>query len=320
MKLKLIRDPEFERFVPPLNPKEREFLEESILREGCRDAIIVWNGVILDGYNRYAICVKHDLPFQVRNLQLDGRDEAIAWICTNQMGRRNITEETRRYLIGKRYDAEKRIGARNATGRNQHSPQREEVSPTMLGKARNCEYKYGVSGVIGNEYQMSHATVEKYGRYAQAVDRIAAVEPRVVPHILSGSVQIGQDNLIEMGKLSDQQIRAVTAAIPYNTDYHLSRDKIIDALRRDHARQEPAEPSDVPEYQKRSVKTMPDYDPDAEVSSLTLTIPSWRTSMERVRSSANMQNVSASAKDYLRKELASLRSTIEALFSSMQEE
>lgn len=280
MKFKLIRDPEFERFVPPLSPKERELLEESILREGCRDAIIIWNGVILDGYNRYAICVKHDLPFQVRNLQLDSRDEAIAWICTNQMGRRNITEETRRYLIGKRYDAEKRIGARNALGRNQHSPQREEVSPTMLGKARNCEYKYGVSGVIGNEYQMSHATVEKYGRYAQAVDRIAAVEPRVVPHILSGSVQIGQDNLIEMGKLSDQQIRAVTAAIPYNTD----------------------------------------YDPDAEVSSLTLTIPSWRTSMERVRSSANMQNVSASAKDYLRKELASLRSTIEALFSSMQEE
>ena len=90
MKLKLIRDPEFERFVPPLNPKERELLEESILREGCRDAIIVWNGVILDGYNRYAICIKHDLPFQVRSLQLDGRDEAIAWICTNQMGRRKI--------------------------------------------------------------------------------------------------------------------------------------------------------------------------------------------------------------------------------------
>lgn len=320
MKFRLIRDPEFERFVPPLTEKEFELLEESILREGCRDAIITWNGVILDGHNRYAICVKHDLPFQVRNLQMDSRDEAIAWICTNQMGRRNITDETRRYLIGKRYEAEKRIGARNVTGRNQHSPAREEVSPTMLGKARNCEIKYGVSGAIGNEYQMSHATVEKYGRYAQAVDRIAAVAPKVVPHILAGNVQIGQDNLIEMGRLSDQELRAVTDAIPPNTMYHLSREKIVDALRRDHLQREPDEEDDTPAYRIQSVKNMPAYDPDAEVASLTLTIPSWRTSMERVRSSADMQTVSASAKEYLRKELSSLKNTIDALFSSMQEE
>lgn len=320
MKYKLIRDPEFERFVPPLTEKERELLEESILREGCRDAIVTWNGVILDGHNRYAICRKYDLPFQVRNLQMDSRDEAIAWICTNQMGRRNITEETRRYLIGKRYDAEKRIGARNVTGRNQHSPEREEVSPTMLGKARNCEYKYGVAGVIGNEYQMSHTTVEKYGRYAQAVDRVAAVAPRIVPHILAGNVQIGQDNLIEMGRLSDQELKAVTDTIPPNTVYHLSRDKIVDALRRDHSQREPVEQDDYPEYRLQSVKNMPAYDPDAEVASLTLTIPSWCTSMDRVRSSTNMQTVSAAAKEYLRKELASLKTTIDALYSSMRED
>ena len=251
---------------------------------------------------------------------MDSRDEAIAWICANQMGRRNITEETRRYLIGKRYEAEKRIGARNIAGKNQHSPERVEVSPTMLGKARNCEYKYGVSGVIGNEYQMSHTTVEKYGRYAQAVDRIAAVAPRVVPHILAGNVQIGQDNMIEMGRLSDQELRAVTDTIPPNTMYHLSRDKIVDALRRDHSQREPSVEDDVPAYRLQSVKNMPVYDPDAEVASLTLTIPSWRSSMERVRSSADMQTVSASAKDYLRKELSSLKTTIEALFTSMREE
>lgn len=320
MKFKLIRDPEFERFVPPLSPKERELLEESILRDGCRDAIVIWNGIILDGYNRYAICVKHDLPFQVRNMQMDSRDEAIAWICTNQMGRRNITEETRRYLIGKRYEAEKRIGARNASGRNQHSPAREEVSPTMLGKARNCEYKYGVSGVIGNEYQMSHATVEKYGRYAHAVDRIASVAPRIVPHILAGNVQIGQDNMIEMARLSDQELKAVTDAIPPNTLFHLNRNTIVAALKREHAQRDAAEPDDYPEYRLQSVKNMPAYDPDAEVASLTLTIPSWRTSMERVRSSSDMQTVSASAKEYLRKELASLKTTIDELFSSMREE
>lgn len=318
MKFKLIRDPEFERFVPPLSPKERELLEESILREGCRDAIVIWDGIILDGYNRYAICIKHDLPFEVKNLQMESRDEAISWICANQMGRRNITEETRRYLIGKRYEAEKRIGARNVNGSNQYTP--KVVSPAIPGKARNDEYRYGLSGKLGNEYNMSHCTVEKYGRYAQAVDRIGAVEPLIVPYILSGSVQIGQDNVIDMGKLSDRQIRAITASVPFNGEYHLSRDRIIDALRRDKTQSEAPAHVDIPDIHVQSVKNMPAFDPDAEVASLTLTIPSWKRSIERMRSSSDMQIVSTSAKVYLRRELTSLKNTIDELLSSILEE
>lgn len=68
------------------------------------------------------------------------------------------------------------------------------------------------------------------------------------------------------------------------------------------------------------VEGMPAYDPDAEVASLTLTIPTWRTSIERVRSTADMQAVSGSAKAYLRKELDSLTHTIEALRSIIREE
>ena len=100
MKQDLVLDPEFSRFVPPLTPKELELLKESILREGCRDAIVTWNGVILDGHNRYAICTEHNIPFQTKELLFDTRDEAIAWICCNQMGRRNLTDENKRYLIG----------------------------------------------------------------------------------------------------------------------------------------------------------------------------------------------------------------------------
>lgn len=318
MSTKLIRDPEFERFVPPLTQKERELLEESILREGCRDAIVVWNDIILDGYNRYDICIQHGLPYQVKHLQLDSRDEAISWICINQMARRNITEETRRYLIGKRYEAEKRIGVRNITGKNQYSG--KGVSPIIRGKAQRQQLKYGVSGKIGNEYNMAHSTVEKFGRYAQAVDRIAEVEPRVVPHILSGAVQISQENMIDLGKLTDRQIKAVTASIPYNMEYRLSRDHIINALRRDRMRDKQQGGVEIPEVMVQSVKDMPAFDPDAEVATLTLTIPSWRTSIDRVRTSADMQQVSSKAKASLCKELDTLRYTIEDLFRMIREE
>lgn len=315
---RLMRDPEFERFVPPLTPGERKLLEESILREGCREAVIVWNNIILEGYDRYDICVRHGLSCPVKHLHMNSRDEAISWICIHQMGRRNITEETRRYLIGKRYEAEKRIGAQEANGRNQRAP--NMVSPEMSEKAQRQQLKYGVAGRIGSEYCMNPMTIEKYGRYAQAVDRIAEVEPRVVPHILSGAVHIAQDNMIGLGKLSDRQIRAVASSIPYNTDYRLSRNHIIDALRRDHAQNFPQEPVEIPEVMVPSVKDMPAYDPDAEVSTLTLTIPSWRTSIDHVRTTADMKQASVSAKAYLRKELDSLRRTIDDLYTRIREE
>lgn len=313
----LILDPEFSRFVPPLTQKELELLEESILREGCRDAIVVWNGVILDGHNRYAICTRHNIPFRTKEALIDSRDEAIAWICANQMGRRNITEETRRYLIGKRYAAEKRIGARNAAGRNQYSVQ--EDSPRMLGKPHAYDSKHGIASSLGSEYHISHATVEKYGRYAEAMDRIAQVEPALIPHIMSGSVHIGQENAIDLSRLSDRQIRAVAASIPYNNEYELSREKIINVLRKDLAStvEEPA--VEIPPVQVKSIKDMPAYDPDAEISSLALTIPSWRSSIDRARNGTNMQSVSGKAKNYLLQELNSLRNAVDQMLSIVQE-
>ena len=96
----LIIDPEFESLVPPLSQEEYSQLEANILRDGCRDPITIWDNVILDGHNRYKICRQHDILFNVNPILIENRDEAISWICSNQMGRRNLTDERRRYLIG----------------------------------------------------------------------------------------------------------------------------------------------------------------------------------------------------------------------------
>ena len=55
-------DPEFRDLIPPLNEEELKLLEESLVADGCESPLIVWNGVIIDGHNRYAICRKHDIP------------------------------------------------------------------------------------------------------------------------------------------------------------------------------------------------------------------------------------------------------------------
>ena len=84
-------DPEFKRLLPALRPEEFSLLEESILSEGCRDPIVVWENIIVDGHNRYEICQKNHLEFKTEQMSFSCREEAIRWICLNQMGRRNIS-------------------------------------------------------------------------------------------------------------------------------------------------------------------------------------------------------------------------------------
>jgi len=85
-------DPEFKSLIPPLSQEEREQLEQNILQAGkCHDAIILWGGIIIDGHNRYEICVKHGIEFEVVDLPLTSREEAKVWILDNQLGRRNLS-------------------------------------------------------------------------------------------------------------------------------------------------------------------------------------------------------------------------------------
>ena len=109
MKPRIIIDKEFKSLIPPLTQEEYSNLEESLLAEGCRDPIILWNDIIVDGHNRYEICSKLDIPFRIVYKGFSSRYEAISWICLNQLARRNISEEAFRYLIGKRYDAENKL-------------------------------------------------------------------------------------------------------------------------------------------------------------------------------------------------------------------
>ena len=91
-------DVEFQSLIPPLTYEEKKMLEESILSEGCRDAIVVWNDTIIDGHNRYEICTKHGIPFETVNREFGSRNEVIEWIIKNQFGRRNLPMHERARL------------------------------------------------------------------------------------------------------------------------------------------------------------------------------------------------------------------------------
>lgn len=92
-------DPEFRDLIPPLNEEELKLLEESLVADGCESPLIVWNGVIVDGHNRYAICRKHEIPFAIQEKNFSSRDDAMLWMLRNQLGRRNLNNYQRVELV-----------------------------------------------------------------------------------------------------------------------------------------------------------------------------------------------------------------------------
>ena len=100
-------DPEFQNQIPPLTDDEFKQLEENILKEGkLLSPLIVWNNTLVDGHNRYTILQKHpEICFSTMPLRFENREEAVAWICRNQLGRRNLSPEQKRYLLGKQYES-----------------------------------------------------------------------------------------------------------------------------------------------------------------------------------------------------------------------
>lgn len=84
-------DEELKALIPPLRESEYTQLEQNILSEGIREPIITWNGIIIDGHNRYSVAKKHGLNFEVKEMQFDSKDAVIGWMIYNQFGRRNLS-------------------------------------------------------------------------------------------------------------------------------------------------------------------------------------------------------------------------------------
>ncbi|MBN9338710.1 MAG: plasmid replication/partition related protein [Comamonadaceae bacterium] len=91
--------PELLAYIDPLTPEENEALERSILEEGCRDALVLWGNVLVDGHNRYRICTQHGLPFQtVQNTRFQNMEDVHLWMIDQHLGRRSVSEFQRGVL------------------------------------------------------------------------------------------------------------------------------------------------------------------------------------------------------------------------------
>ena len=210
MKLSQLKiDPEFQSKIPPLQFEEEQQLEQNIIAEGrLLNPIITWNGYILDGHTRYRILKKHGfIKFEVEEIQLANKYEALAWICKNQLGRRNLSPERKKFLLGKEYESTK-LAVGGQPG-NCNPVKRCGQNDHIVSEKRTCER-------IASEHGIGEKTVRRAEKYSRGIDAAEEAVPGAQEEILTGRI-----------KATDAQIAALPA-IPKE-----ERPAILDELRKE---------------------------------------------------------------------------------------
>lgn len=280
-KLPLLKiDPDFQSLILPLSCEEYEQLELSIVADGCYDPIKVWRGYIIDGHKRYKICHEYDINFSIEVIKLNSKEDAISWICVNMLDNREMPENFRWYLIGKKCFAEKAVGVMNISGTDQYT----------IDPVNRKHHSERTVTKLGKGYHISPSTVNKYLQYTKAIESLKAEFPDFTMKILYGDIKISQNNLIALAKEPESEIiRIIDIAL--KSGKIVSSD-FISSSRQINMKRRPVIPIS-------SVKDMPAFDPDAYVSSLALTIPSWISSIKRTAQNSDMDLISLKAKSDL---------------------
>lgn len=202
----LLIDPEFKNWIMPLRDDEFDGLEENIIQYGCTNPLDVWNNIIVDGHNRYKICQKHCIPFQVHVMTFDSREDAKNYMIKNQLSRRNVTPEQRDYLMGRMY----------------HEQKTKESFVPQSEASRKSEQ-------IGEQFNVGHATVERAEKFALAVDAIASNCGRDLrDKILSGSVDVTKKDVIRLASMPHNEQQAAISKIRSGMKGKHAIDRIAD--------------------------------------------------------------------------------------------
>ena len=206
-------DPEFREKIPPLTEEEFNQLRDNILADGeIYEPIVTWNGIIVDGHNRYRIVQEHpEIPFHTKPMNFIDKWAAFEWMYRKQLGRRNLTPEQKRYLIGKTYEARK--NTQGGTGANQYTAAKEQTGQNVHSATRR-ETKDGTAGEIGREFGVDGKTVRRAEHFAKGLDRAAEVDPEFKGEILTGKVKASGEAVAEMRGIDDDtEVKKAIAAI-----------------------------------------------------------------------------------------------------------
>ena len=224
---------EFKKLIPPLTPDEYKQLETNCIQEGIRDAIITWNGYIIDGHNRYKIAQDWQLSFKSISKNFDSEFDVVEWMLVNQLGRRNITPEQKDYLIGKKYENEKQRQGRPENKLDKMSTLTSQKIANEVGISdrqviRNEQFAKGVDKM--NDDLKNVVLQGKSSLNKQDIQIIAKAEPTFVAttekQIIEKAKELKEQKAQEFKAKIEQRIEQKTQEQPISIDEQILFDKI----------------------------------------------------------------------------------------------
>lgn len=155
-------DEEFQKLIPPLTDDEYKQLEENCIKEGIREAILVWDRgddlVIVDGHNRYKIAREHNLKWNHKVMNFGSREAVKEWIIKNQFGRRNLTPYDRSLLALK-------------------------LKPMIAEKAKKNESKGGQGCQISDKVDTKKELAKVAGVSHDTIHKVEKIEAEATPQV-----------------------------------------------------------------------------------------------------------------------------------------
>jgi hypothetical protein len=193
-------DPEFQNLLPRA-PDEVAALEALVLREGCRDALTVWEGhdLLIDGYSRWALLSLLGWPCAIQYLEFADRDAVMTWMWQQHCGRRNLTPEAKSYAHGRAY-----IAAKQSRGGDRKS---KSHSDTLILRRAADE--------LAMRYGIGRATLYREAHFAEALDKcVANTTPEIRRIVLSQAVGVTRRQVLRLAGLpAEVQQRLVAEVI-----------------------------------------------------------------------------------------------------------
>ena len=204
-KQEIIVDEEFRSLLPELDKETYALLEENLIENGCRDALVLWEGRLIDGYNRYKICTEHDIPYRTISKDFDSREFAEIWIISNQISRRSMTPVQLSYFRGRYYRTVKKI-----QGVNRHLPEESK-------KPKNGDLYEITAAKLAKQYNTSKNTILRDSNLSKGIDAVGEISPEAKRKILSCEVSINKNHLQTLAKGNEEDIKSLSSEIVEGT-------------------------------------------------------------------------------------------------------
>lgn len=298
--MKLITLPVFENLTIPISESMEDDLVTSLIREGCREPIMVWQGIIVDGHKRYRICSLEHVDFSVEEIECATEEEAVIWACRKRTAKLSPGTQAYRYLMGKWYQS---MVAINRAVKKPKAPDEGEYY-----ERRGNRTSIQMSMEVG----LHHSTLEKNGTYAAAMDVLFRTEPELWKAIMTGDLFLSMNEAIALSRGDERSRRDAIRKFLKTAGKKARRQYTRDERK---AMKQAEEVHQIP--LSIGIKDMPAFNPDMELQGLTLTMPTWIGAMERAIQRSDMSLVTEDAKENLKTALGKLdrqiRETLEEL-------